>query len=90
VTPTHAGESLHSNGDREGKAWRPNSPAALAFDVLGGYILTAGLFTLHLARTTFRRAEPGPWLMVAVTGSTSLIWMTVVNFRIASEFRWRF
>jgi hypothetical protein len=26
--------------------------------------------------------------VVAVTGSTSLIWMTVVNFWIASNFRW--
>ena len=58
------------------------------FAVLGGYILTTGLLTVYLARTAFRARAAGAWIIVAFAGLASLGWMTIVNFLIASDFRW--
>lgn len=58
------------------------------FWVMGGFMFTAGLLTMHLALTSFRARSPGAAAVAALTGMTSIGWMVVVNFMIASDFRW--
>ena len=58
------------------------------FWVMGGYITTTGLLTVYLARTTLRARTPGALGIVAISGLTSIGWMTAVNFLIDSDFRW--
>lgn len=58
------------------------------FWVVGGYILTTGVFTLFVARTSFRKRLHGVAVLVALAGLTSVGWMTIVNFIIESDFKW--
>jgi cation transport ATPase len=58
------------------------------FWVMGGYIFTVGLLTSYIAGTAVRVRTPGASGVIAVAGATSIGWMTVVNFLIASDFRW--
>lgn len=58
------------------------------FRVMGGYILTTGIFTVYVARASFRKRTRGVSVLVALTGLTSIGWMTVVNFIIQSDFKW--
>ena len=58
------------------------------FWVMGGYILTTGVLTLYVARTSFRKRAHGVSVLVALVGLTSIGWMTVVNFIIQSDFKW--
>ena len=58
------------------------------FWVMGGYILTDGVLTIYVARTSFRKREHGVSVLVALAGLTSIGWMTVVNFIIRSDFKW--
>lgn len=58
------------------------------FGVMGGYIFTTGLLTLYVAITTFRTRANGVFGIMAAAGLTSIGWMTVVNFMIASDFKW--
>ncbi len=58
------------------------------FWVMGGYIFTTGLLVCQLARTSFRRRERGAWSVAAIAGTTSIGVMTIVNFMLASDFRW--
>ena len=58
------------------------------FAVMGGYIFTSGLLTVYLALTSFRKRDKGiRWVMI-VAGLTSIGWMAIINFMIASDFRW--
>ena len=58
------------------------------FWVLGGYMVSAGILTFYVARTSFRDRIPGaPWV-AALSGVTSIGLMVFVNFIIASDFRW--
>ena len=50
------------------------------FSVLGGQALAAGLLTIYLAQTTFRRRERGAWLMAALSGAGSMAGMALVIF----------
>ena len=58
------------------------------FWVMGGYIFTTGLLTVYLALTAFRSRARGAASVVAVSGLASIGLMVVVNFVIASDFRW--
>jgi hypothetical protein len=58
------------------------------FFVLGGYMVSTGLLTCYLARTSFRARAAGAWWIVAATGLTSIGLMAVVNFIIGSDFKW--
>ncbi len=58
------------------------------FWVIGGYMLATGLLTVYLALTSFREKRAGVWIVVAVVGATSIGWMAIVNFMIASDFKW--
>jgi hypothetical protein len=57
------------------------------FWVLGGYIVSTGLFTVYLAAASLRTGRV-PVAVFALTGLTSIGWMAVVNFVIGSDFRW--
>ena len=58
------------------------------FWVMGGYIFTTGLLTVYLALTAFRSRARGLASVVAVSGLASIGLMVVVNFVIASDFKW--
>jgi hypothetical protein len=58
------------------------------FWVLGGYMISAGLLTCYLAGTSFRSRTPGAAWVAAFSGLASIGLMVVVNFIIASDFRW--
>jgi len=55
---------------------------------MGGYRLTVGLLTFYLALTSFRRPFEGVAGPVTLAGLASIGWMAVVNFVIASNYRW--
>jgi hypothetical protein len=58
------------------------------FWVMGGYMFASGALTLHVALTSFRARAPGAATAVMVSGLASIGWMAVVNFIIASDFKW--
>ena len=58
------------------------------FFVLGGYMVSTGLLTCYLAKTSFRTRVAGVAWIVAVTGLTSIGLMAAVNFIIGSDFKW--
>ncbi|WP_298934269.1 hypothetical protein [uncultured Ramlibacter sp.] len=58
------------------------------FWVMGGYMVSTGLLTCYLARTSFRSRTPGAVWVAAVSGLTSIGLMVVVNFIIDSDFKW--
>ena len=57
------------------------------FWVLGGYVASTGLFTVYLAAASLRTGRV-PVAVFALTGLTSIGWMALVNFLIASDSRW--
>lgn len=58
------------------------------FFVLGGYMVSTGLLTCYLAKTSFRSRAAGVAWIAAVTGLTSIGLMAAVNFMIDSDFKW--
>lgn len=58
------------------------------FRVMGGYMFAMGLVTAHVAVTTFRARARGALVVVAVAGAASVGGMAIVNFQIASDFKW--
>ncbi len=58
------------------------------FWVMGGYMFATGLLTIYVAVTAIRARVPGAPLVVAIAGLSSIGWMAVVNFIIASDFKW--
>jgi len=58
------------------------------FWVMGGYIFTTGLLTVYISFTSFRERTSGAFYIAAVTGITSIVLMSVVNFIIKSDFKW--
>ena len=61
---------------------------ARIFSVMGGQMFAAGLLTPYLAATAFRTRTRGAALIVGLTGLSSIGLMAIVNFAIASDFRW--
>jgi hypothetical protein len=72
----------------ENSAPRLGSWLHLVFEVMGGYVFTSGLLTLHLAMTSFRARARGAALVATLAGMTSIGVMTAVNFALVSDFRW--
>ncbi|NMM06329.1 hypothetical protein [Polaromonas sp.] len=58
------------------------------FWVMGGYMFTTGLLTCYVAVTSFRARVRGVPVVVALSGLTSIGLMAMVNFIIASDFKW--
>ena len=58
------------------------------FWVMGGYMFATGLLTFFVAVTTFRARARGVAGVVALSGLTSIGLMAVLNFVIASDFKW--
>ena len=58
------------------------------FWVMGGYMFASGLLTAYVALTAFRARARGAAGVVALAGLASIGWMAVVNFIIASDFKW--
>lgn len=58
------------------------------FWVLGGYIFSSGLLIAFVANTSFKSRVKGAFNIVAITGLTSIGFMTYVNFIISSNFKW--
>lgn len=60
----------------------------LVFKVLGGYIVSSGILFLFLARKFFQEFDIWAWLAALVSGAFSIGIMTLINFKIQSDFRW--
>jgi hypothetical protein len=58
------------------------------FRVLGGYAAAAGILTVTLAATSFRRHEGLAMVGALLGGAVSIGWMAIVNFVIDSDFKW--
>lgn len=58
------------------------------FWVLGGHIVATGILSTYLALTLFNRKSTGAWVTACLAGTASIGWMSVVNFILASDFRW--
>ena len=58
------------------------------FRVLGGYAIAAGVLTVTIAATSFRQHDRVAGLGILIAGVTSIGWMAIINFVIASDFRW--
>lgn len=58
------------------------------FWVMGSYIISSGLLTIYIALTTFRIRTKGAFIIITVSGLTSIGFMTIVNFIINSDFKW--
>jgi hypothetical protein len=59
----------------------------MVFRVLGGFVVTSGLFTVYLAGSSLRTGRV-PVSILALTGLTSIGWMALVNFAIDSDSKW--
>lgn len=57
------------------------------FWVMGSFIFTSGLLTIFIALTSFRKRTYGAFIIVAISGASSIGLMTVVNFIIESDFK---
>ena len=58
------------------------------FWVMGGFMFTTGLLTVYVAATSFRARVRGVAGVMAVAALASIGLMAVVNFMIASDFKW--
>ena len=58
------------------------------FWVMGCYIFTTGILTMHVANTSFHTRTFGVFIIVSIAGITSIGSMTFVNFIIQSDFKW--
>jgi hypothetical protein len=77
-------------GPEQFAAIRPRLEAWLThvFRVMGGYVLATGVLGVTVAATSFRRHEWGAGIGVLLGGAASIGWMAIVNFMIASDFKW--
>lgn len=58
------------------------------FLVMGAYIFTTGLLTIFIALTAFRIRANGVFSILVISGISSIGFMTIINFIIASDFKW--
>jgi hypothetical protein len=58
------------------------------FLAMGGYIFASGILTVSVAATSFRSRARYAVLVVTAAGLSSIGLMVVVNFLIASDFKW--
>lgn len=57
------------------------------FLVMGGYIFTSGFLIIFIALTSFRTRTHGAFIIVLISGISSIGLMTIVNFIIDSDFK---
>ena len=60
----------------------------LVFKVLGGYIISSGILFLFLSRKFYQEFEVLAWFAAFFAGLSSIGIMTIINFKIQSDFRW--
>lgn len=58
------------------------------FIVLGGYIVSSGLLMLYIGIAKYNRKDALLFTIILISGSTSILMMTIVNFIIDSDFKW--
>jgi hypothetical protein len=58
------------------------------FWVMRGFMLATGLLILYMATTAVPHLTRGARLVIALASLMSIGWMTIVNFMIASDFKW--
>ena len=71
-------------------ATMPGLPVWLrrVFWVMGGFMVATGLLTCYVAVTSFRARQRGAAFVVVLAGMSSIGLMSIVNFAIASDFKW--
>lgn len=57
------------------------------FLVMGGYIFTSGFLIIFIALTSFRTRAHGAFIIVLISGISSIGFMTIVNYIIDSDFK---
>ena len=57
------------------------------FWIMGCYIFTTGLLTMYVAQTSFRTRTHGAFIIVLITGITSIGSMAIINFILQSDFK---
>jgi hypothetical protein len=69
---------------------RPRLEAWLTqvFRVMGGYVLATGILTVTLAVTSFRAHQQSAAIGALIGGTSSIGLMAIINFLIASDFKW--
>lgn len=60
----------------------------MVFTVIGGFMATAGLLTLHTASRLGMDAARGALPVLALAGVAGVALMSAVNFALHSDFRW--
>jgi hypothetical protein len=92
VRPPLLPEDLHflAMSPAEMDAASPKLKVWLAhvFRVLGGYIVSCGILTIALAKTSYREHRTAAAIAAGAAGVASIGLMTAVNFSINSDFRW--
>lgn len=58
------------------------------FDVMGGFMIAAGVLTALVAWRTLPARAPGSLPALIVAGGFSVILMSATNFMLGSDFRW--
>ena len=66
--------------------WVTLAPGASAG--VGGFMFAMGLLTIYIARIAVPHRTRAGRLVVGLASLTSIGWMTIVNFMIASDFTW--
>jgi hypothetical protein len=54
----------------------------------GGYILTSGILSTYVVFTSFSKRTPGSFLIILISGMSSIGLMTIANFMLQSDFGW--
>jgi hypothetical protein len=72
----------------ESAAPRLTSWLMYVFQVMGGFISTAGVLMIALAATSFRTHQRIAAVAAFIGGLGSIVWMTFINFMIDSDFKW--
>ena len=60
----------------------------LVFNVIGGFMVAAGVMTMLVARNMVAMRVPETLLVLAVARASSVALMSATNFRLHSDFRW--
>ena len=82
--------ACHGDDARAGRGGCSESGGLASPRVLGdvGFMFTTGLLTFYVALTSFRARVRGVAGVMALAGLASIGLMAVVNFMIASDFKW--
>ncbi len=58
------------------------------FNVMGGFMVAAGMMTMLVARRFLAARDPGTLLALIVAGASGVALMSATNFMLQSDFRW--